>query len=181
MKQYIHLFLIMAFCSGCAPMRFACARFNPFSFLTSSCDALETIKKDYLRADEFDSDTIDEAVRSLKVDYLGLDEPSDEIMAKAEIIAYNKIITTPYKDSFQIHFPKVDEHLTMPEAFPYMFVHFTPKLDEDIEGEKFHTSFQTYLVVVSRFYDKILYSGLFSLPKGDPFYRYNSIIKIIEN
>jgi len=181
MKRYICLLLVIASCLGCVPLHFACSRYNPFSFISAGCDTMQLIKKDYLKMDEFNSDTLGEAMRNLKVDYLGLDESNDEIMAKAEIIAYQEIITTPYADKFYIHSPFVDESLKMPRAFPYMFVHFIPKKVDDEAVAEINTPFQTYLVVVSRFYDRILYSGFFSRPKGDPFYRYNSIIKIIEN
>jgi len=144
------------------------------SIFLSGCVAVEALKEDYLRVDEFNEFTMREAFEKIKRDYLGVDDLDHDTRRKAELLAYDKIMSTKYIDDYEVLAPTIDDALQMPETQPYIFVHFFPKEEKtDLD----HTS---YLVVVNRFYKRIEYADIFTLPKGDSFYRYYEILQKIQ-
>ncbi len=141
----------------------------------SGCTAVDTLKENYLRVDEFNKFTMREAFNTIKRNYLGVGDIDHDTRQKSELMAYDKIMGTQYKDDYEVLDPTIDDALQMPEALPYIFVHFFPK-----EGRPDITR-TSYLVVINRFYKRIEYSGVFTLPKGDPFYRYHEILRKIQH
>ena len=141
----------------------------------SGCTAMQTLKEDYLHSDEFNEFTMREAIDKIKTDYLGVEKLDDDARQKAELIAYDYFITTEYISDYEALDPTIDDAIQMPEALPYFFIHFFSK-DNNIDIAQ-----TSYLVVVNRYYNNVEYSGVYTLPKGDPFYRYHNIIKKINN
>jgi len=144
------------------------------SFLLSGCAAIQEIKEDYLKTNEYDSFVMEDAFNQLKHNYLGVSDLDKDTRRKAEILAYDKILSTSYKDDYEVLQPIIDDNLTMPQAYPYIFVHFLPR------EEKPELLPNSYLVVFNRFHARIVYSGVFTPPKGDPLYRYHEILKHIQ-
>ncbi|VAX37905.1 hypothetical protein MNBD_UNCLBAC01-856 [hydrothermal vent metagenome] len=145
-----------------------------FSFLLSGCSALKIWKRDYWKADEYDKFTLSDALHKLKVDYWNVEEGDADVRRSAELTAYDVIMQTEYKNIYEVLDAEIDDELNMPDAAPYIFVHFNPK-EEYIE-----TAETTYLVVINRFYNRAVYSGVYIQPKGDPLYRYYEILKNVK-
>ena len=143
-------------------------------FALSGCGSMETIKKDYLTDNELNNDNYREIMDTFKRDYIGIEPKDTTLMTKAKIMAYEEIIKTKYKDNFEIYAPEIDTKGGMPEALPYIFVHFSKRVD------KTDIPLTTYLVVVDRFYERIAYSGVYELPQGDLFYRYQDVLRKIK-
>jgi len=138
-------------------------------FLTG-CSAVETLKEDYLKADQFDESTMSEAFNVLRRDYLGVEDNDKDLRRQARLAAYDHILRTPYAKDYEALRPVIDDALKAPEAAPYIFIHFFPKKGrEDLKKT-------SYLVVFSRIRRKIVYADKFTLPSGDPLYRYYSVL-----
>lgn len=138
----------------------------------SGCSAMKTIKNDYLKGDEMESGTMGKAMKTLKYDYLKATKPdyfSEKNVMKARLIAQDAMSATKYVEDYQVDFSVVDTDIMMPGTEDYVFVHFPPKED------KFSDT--TYLVVISRFFDRVVYSGVFTTPKGDSFYKYSQVLR----
>ena len=136
----------------------------------TGCSAVETLQEDYLKADQFDESTINEAFRVLRRDYLGMDDSDKDLRRQARLAAYDRIMRTPYAKDYEALRPVIDDDLKAPEAAPYIFIHFFPK------KERKDLNKTSYLVVFSRIQHKIVYAGKFTFPSGDPLYRYYSVL-----
>ena len=143
-----------------------------FIVVFSGCSALKTFKKDYLKGDEMESGTMGQAMKTLKYDYLRATKPdffSEKNIMKARLIAQDAISATKYGEDYQVDLPVVDKDIMMPGTEDYVFVHFQAKEDKPSQT--------TYLVVISRFFDHVVYSGVFTTPKGDSFYKYSQVLR----
>lgn len=145
-------------------------------FLCFGCQAMHTINNDYMKADEWNKDTMPDAMETLKKDYLGATETKEDRKRTEEIqfIAKQQIMGTDYANAYEISAPQIDRNPGMPNAFSYYFVNF-PLLSSDPALAQ-----TTYLVVIKRFNNQVMYSGVFTPPQGDSFYRYNEILRQIE-
>ncbi len=132
---------------------------------------MDTIKQDYLKADEFDDHSMREAMKTLKTDYLGGKENNRVERERLELLAYDEIMKSPYKNDYQVLFPKIDDQLRAPNSHPYYFVHFPPNVGRsDIAGT-------TFLVVINRVRERAEYADVFILPGGDPYYKYSQVLR----
>ncbi len=156
MKHYILLITSLVFLAG--------------------CKAVDTIKTDYMKSDQWNEHTMPDAIETIKKDYLGAEETSEDRKRADEIklIAKQQIVASNYAAQYQISAASIDHDPGMPDAFSYYFVHF-PLLDESNNPEH-----KTYLVVINRYNNQVEYSGVFIPPAGDAFYRYNEILKNIK-
>ena len=142
----------------------------------SGCSStVDTIKTDYLKADDFDESTMSVAMETIKKDYLKDEETRKDRKKKllSEFLAQRELLNSEYKYYFRVDLPEINNDAGMPETTPFIFIHFRPL--EGVDG----FPGRTYLVVIRRFNNQIVYSGLFIPPEGDPFYRYAGILKII--
>lgn len=143
-------------------------------FVMLGCSSMETLRDDYLGADEYDGATLHELKQDIKYDLLGMERPLLEKYEKNSVIfiAQNRLSLGEYKDKFYLSEAYIDQEPSMPESFPYVFVLIPPKPEiKEFKG-------QMYLFVFRRLdLGTILYEGLFTPKKGDSFYRYNDIIK----
>jgi len=134
LKKYFCLISVMTICSGCTVSKYTCSKIGAWPVISPSCEAVDTFRDDYLQVDELTVDKWKEAMHSLKIDYLGFEESDKDIVWKAELMAYDEMLTTDYKDDYEVLDPVVDKNLSMPRAYPYIFVHFLPR--DDIENVK---------------------------------------------
>ncbi|MBU0467993.1 MAG: hypothetical protein KKF78_06310 [Candidatus Omnitrophica bacterium] len=176
MKKIL-FFIIALICSGCASVDKVTEKtINTYDYYEDTfSDAMEEISIDYLKANELSSERMREAGREFKYDILGANKPViDKKQAKAAILKAKKTLSeSEHKMAYLLKSAKIDKEIGMPDTRNYVFVHFSPIKDNpDISGE-------TYLVVINRFYDIVVYSGIFSPSKGDPFYKYADVLKEI--
>jgi len=146
-----------------------------FVFL-SGCSAFRQIGDDYLKGDEMGEGAVGQAFDSLKYDYLNVQRPVLNERRKTQIvqIAKTALLASPMKNDYSLTDYEIDEGIRMPETFPYIFIHFLPNKDKpDIT----HT---TYLVVIGRQSDRVLYQDVFVQPSGDPFYRYYGVLQQVQ-
>ena len=89
-------------------------------------------------------------------------------------LAERELLKSPYRDDYRIVSAEIDERPSEPRTHNYIFVHFDPlSFRRDIQET-------TFLVVFARIDDRILYSGIYTPPPGDPYYRFNPIVEKIE-
>lgn len=141
------------------------------------CSAMHEIKTDYMKGDEAHEGMWTEAFQTLKTDYLGGSAIDKKRIKVIKLTATDVLLKSEYAGQYQAKNPMIDADPGMPEAFNYIFVHFllnTPK------GEVQSTE-NTFMVVISRFNDRIEYSGIFNKPVGNYFYRYHEILKKIRH
>src|SRR3989339_144547 len=175
--QKILWFTIFILCSGCASVdKVTDKTVITYDYYEDSIsDAMDEIGNDYLKANELSSEKMKEAGRKFKYDILGANKPViDQKQAKAAIIKAKKTLSeSERKMDYLLKSAKIDKSIGMPETRGYIFVHFNPLKDKsELEGT-------TYLVVINRFFDLVVYSDVFSQSKGDPFYKYADVLKEI--
>ena len=137
----------------------------------AGCSHLQTFGDDYMGAEDYHKETLSEALLKFKTECLRAEVSDADKTRRAELMAYDVIMATEHHPSYRVLEPQIDTKVIMPEATPYIFVHFLPKPDIPEVSET------TFLIVFSRFYDKVVYSGLYTPPGGDSFYRYHDIVK----
>lgn len=169
MKNIFYLFIILFLCAGCASIPKDNEEENVF------VGAMKEIKRDYLKGDEFSPEKVNEAGRRLKYDVLGVTEPALEKKKAKEVLlrAKKTLMTSEYKDNYRLVSGKISKNTGMPDTRDFIFIHFNPIKD------KKEANGTTYLVVIHRVYDLIVYSGVFTQPAGDAFYKYADILKEI--
>ena len=177
MKKILSFIVTVLICSGCATVDPVDDKsFHAYDIDENALsEAMIKLGNDYLKADEFNDETMREAGREFKYDILGANKPIiDKKQAKAAILkAKETLLASEYKADYIMRSAKIDKEFGMPETRTYIFVHFKPVKDNREISET------TYLVVVNRFYDQVFCSGVYSESTGDPFYRYVDVLKEI--
>jgi len=141
--------------------------------LLVGCSSLQPLKDDYLKGDEYEKGMMKEAWHTIKEDYLKANLPvmDKDKQDKVELMAKKILMDSPLIKDYRVYDIFVDEEPTNPNAHEYIFIHFPPKFDRlDLEGT-------TFMVIIHRYYEKVVYQGVYNGPEGDLFYRYNTIIK----
>ncbi|MBF0533295.1 MAG: hypothetical protein HQL23_09430 [Candidatus Omnitrophica bacterium] len=140
------------------------------------CATWREYREDYLKADQQSDATLKESMQTFKYDYLNANRPIMTEERKTAIlkIAKETLLKSELKSDYQLDFPEIDESMRMPETYGYIFVSFPPVTTNPKITQT------TFLVVIHRFYDRVLFSGVYTQPKGDPFYRYSDIISKIK-
>jgi hypothetical protein len=139
------------------------------------CSAANQLGDDYLNADDIQTGGFGAAMQELKYDYLNAREPVIKESRKAEIynIAKQALLSSVVKDDYSEIDYEIDESPRMPETFAYYFVHFLPNRDKP------KITNTTYLVVIDRLNNRVAYQNVYIHPKGDSFYKYYDVLKII--
>lgn len=139
------------------------------------CTAAQQLGDDYLYADRIETGAFGAAMQELKYDYLNVHEPVIKETRKSEIcsIAKQALLSSQFKEDYSETDYEIDETPMMPETFAYYFLHFLPKRDKP------KLTKTTYLVVIDRLTNRVAYQDVYIQPKGDTFYKYSAILKVI--
>ena len=141
----------------------------------SGCGAGKKINKDYLQADEWESETMREAVDVIKKDYLGDPETKmdREKQEQLKSIARESLLAAGMDSAYDLENVDIIQDAGMPETFEYHFIHFLPlETRLDLAGS-------SYLVVIGRLENRVLFSDVYHKPSGSSFYRYHDVLKVI--